>query len=158
MPLGIGLRGPDQRLSVIAGPEARRSPHYWHGPSVAADSPFDVRFVIHTGMGPGGFLCRGAGEASWSSLDAASAWGAERLEWPARWSIGHAARGAADQPFRGSDPHGIGAGLAMMREIGRDELEPLATGAWILGAGGGGNPYLSYVNLLSLYDGGARSR
>jgi DUF917 family protein len=44
----------------------------------------------------------------------------------------------------------------MMREIQRDELEPLATGAWILGAGGGGNPYLSYVNLLALYGGGAR--
>jgi len=43
-----------------------------------------------------------------------------------------------------------------MREIQRDELEPLATGAWILGAGGGGNPYLSYVNLCRLYDEGAR--
>ena len=29
MPLWIGLRGIDQRLSVIVGPEARRSPHYW---------------------------------------------------------------------------------------------------------------------------------
>ena len=44
----------------------------------------------------------------------------------------------------------------MMREIQRDELEPLATGAWILGAGGGGNPYLSYLNLCRLYDDGAR--
>ena len=44
----------------------------------------------------------------------------------------------------------------MMREIGRDELEPLATGAWILGAGGGGNPYLSYLNLCRLYDDGVR--
>ena len=44
----------------------------------------------------------------------------------------------------------------MMREIQRDELEPLATGAWILGAGGGGNPYLSYLNLRRLYDEGAR--
>jgi hypothetical protein len=35
----------------------------------------------------------------------------------------------------------------MMRDIQRDELEPLATGAWILGAGGGGNPYLSYANV-----------
>jgi DUF917 family protein len=43
-----------------------------------------------------------------------------------------------------------------MRPIERDELEPLATGAWILGAGGGGNPYLSYVNLCRLYDEGAR--
>ena len=44
-----------------------------------------------------------------------------------------------------------------MREIERDELEPLATGAWILGAGGGGNPYLSYLNLCRLYDEGARA-
>ena len=43
-----------------------------------------------------------------------------------------------------------------MRDIQRDELEPLATGAWILGAGGGGNPYLSWLNLCALYDGGAR--
>jgi DUF917 family protein len=44
----------------------------------------------------------------------------------------------------------------MMRDIQRDELEPLATGAWILGAGGGGNPYLSYLNLRRLCDDGAR--
>ena len=42
-----------------------------------------------------------------------------------------------------------------MRDIRRDELEPLATGAWILGAGGG-NPYLSWLNLSRLYDDGAR--
>ena len=102
MPLWIGLRGIDQRLTVIVGPEARRSPHYWYGPAIAADSPFDLQLVVHTGMGPGGFLYRGAGEVRWSSLDVASAWGAERLDWPERWSIGHAARGPADQPFRGS--------------------------------------------------------
>ncbi|MFZ5781177.1 MAG: DUF917 domain-containing protein [Pseudomonadota bacterium] len=44
----------------------------------------------------------------------------------------------------------------MMRDIRPDELEPLATGAWILGAGGGGNPYLSWLNLRRLYDQGAR--
>ncbi|MBX3501193.1 MAG: DUF917 domain-containing protein [Alphaproteobacteria bacterium] len=43
-----------------------------------------------------------------------------------------------------------------MREIQADELEPLAIGAWILGAGGGGNPYLAHLNLRRLYDGGAR--
>ena len=32
-----------------------------------------------------------------------------------------------------------------------DELEPLATGAWILGAGGGGSPYTAYLNLRELY-------
>ena len=102
MPLWIGLRGVDQRLTVIVGPEARRSPHYWYGPAVAADSSFDFQLVMHTGMGPGGFLYRSESEADWSSLDAASAWGAERLDWPDRWSIGHASRGPADQPFRGS--------------------------------------------------------
>ena len=39
--------------------------------------------------------------------------------------------------------------------IGPDELEPLATGAWILGAGGGGSPYDGYLNLQAIYrDGG----
>ena len=49
-----------------------------------------------------GFLYRGDGEAGWSSLAGASAWGAERLVWPDRWSVGHAARGPGDQPFRGT--------------------------------------------------------
>ena len=43
-----------------------------------------------------------------------------------------------------------------MRLLSRDELEPLATGAWILGAGGGGNPYLALLNLQRLYDQGTR--
>jgi len=36
-----------------------------------------------------------------------------------------------------------------------DELDPLATGAWILGAGGGGDPYHALLNLRRLYHGGA---
>jgi len=44
----------------------------------------------------------------------------------------------------------------MFREIGEDELAPLATGAWILGAGGGGSPYLSYLNACQLYAEGKR--
>ncbi|MBI2739109.1 MAG: hypothetical protein HYX38_21525 [Rhodospirillales bacterium] len=103
MPLWIGLRGIDQRLTAIVGFQARRSPHYWYGPAVAAGSSFDLQLVIHTGMGPGGFLHRGAGTESWSSLAGASAWGAERLQWPDRWAVGHAPRGPADQPFRGTD-------------------------------------------------------
>jgi DUF917 family protein len=43
-----------------------------------------------------------------------------------------------------------------MRQIERDELEPLATGAWILGTGGGGSPYLSYLNMRRLYAEGTR--
>ncbi|KPJ80135.1 MAG: hypothetical protein AMS19_09890 [Gemmatimonas sp. SG8_23] len=37
-----------------------------------------------------------------------------------------------------------------------DELEPLAVGAWILGAGGGGDPYHSWLNLRRLYADGAK--
>src|ERR1700704_4367189 len=44
----------------------------------------------------------------------------------------------------------------MFRPIERDELEPLATGAWILGTGGGGSPYLSYLNMQQLYAQGTR--
>jgi uncharacterized protein len=43
-----------------------------------------------------------------------------------------------------------------MRQIERDELEPLATGAWILGTGGGGSPYLAYLNMRKLYAEGTR--
>jgi hypothetical protein len=100
-PLWIGLRGVEQRLTAIVGPEPRRSPHYWHGPAVPADAPFDIRLVIHAGMGPGGFIHDAAGDGRWSSLAAASPWGAERLNWPERWSVGHGQRGAGDQPFRG---------------------------------------------------------
>jgi len=34
------------------------------------------------------------------------------------------------------------------------QLEPLAIGAWILGAGGGGDPYHAYLNLRRLYEEG----
>jgi len=37
-----------------------------------------------------------------SSLAAASPWGAERLTWPDRWSIGQARGGVDDRPFRGA--------------------------------------------------------
>lgn len=100
-PLWIGLSGPEQRLTVIVGPEARRSPHYWTGPAVAPQTPFDLRLLLHAGMGPGGILWCTGRDQRWSSLTAASAWGMERLAWPSRWSVGHAMRGAGDQPFRG---------------------------------------------------------
>ena len=41
--------------------------------------------------------------------------------------------------------------MSNSRVIAEDELEPLATGAWILGAGGGGNPYLSFLNIRQMY-------
>ena len=40
------------------------------------------------------------------------------------------------------------------RPILADELVPLATGAWILGAGGGGDPYHALLNLQRLYRAG----
>lgn len=40
------------------------------------------------------------------------------------------------------------------RTFRQDEIEPLAIGAWILGTGGGGSPYCSYLNLLRLYEQG----
>ncbi len=43
-----------------------------------------------------------------------------------------------------------------MREVELEEISALATGAWILGAGGGGNPYHSFLNLREIYRKGAR--
>ena len=40
---------------------------------------------------------------------------------------------------------------AATRPLLLEELEPLATGAWILGAGGGGDPYHAYLNMRQLY-------
>ena len=44
----------------------------------------------------------------------------------------------------------------MERIVQADELEPLAIGAWILGAGGGGSPYCSFLNIRKLYREGRR--
>jgi DUF917 family protein len=44
----------------------------------------------------------------------------------------------------------------MPRLIERGDLEPLSTGAWILGAGGGGSPYLAYLNLRNLFEAGTK--
>ena len=38
-----------------------------------------------------------------------------------------------------------------MREITLDEIEALAVGAWVLGTGGGGSPYLGLLNMRRLY-------
>lgn len=101
--LWIGLRGPECRLTLLIGPEPGRSPHYWHGPAMARDAPFDVTLAIHTGMGPGGIMCRLSDNEPWSSLMAASPWGAERLAWPARWTCGHGQYGPDDRPFLGTE-------------------------------------------------------
>ena len=43
-----------------------------------------------------------------------------------------------------------------MRKITREEIECLAVGAWILGTGGGGSPYLGLLNMRRLYGEGHR--
>ena len=40
--------------------------------------------------------------------------------------------------------------------IGLDDIEALAVGAWILGTGGGGSPYLGLLNMRRLYAEGRR--
>jgi hypothetical protein len=102
-PLWIGLRGREHHLSVLLSPNPGRSPHLWQGPSLSPGAPFSLQVAVHTGMGPGGLLWRWNDEMPWSSLTAASPWGAERLKGPANWSVGHDKRGPADRPFRGDD-------------------------------------------------------
>tara|TARA_B100001105_G_C22273774_1_gene392176 strand:- start:280 stop:888 length:609 start_codon:yes stop_codon:yes gene_type:complete len=102
-PFWVGLSGPAQRLLAILEPEPGRSPHYWVGPSLTADAPFDIQLLVHPGMGPGGLLYRLSDDDAWSSLSAASAWGAERLDWPDAWSIGHGQQGPDDRTFLGRD-------------------------------------------------------
>lgn len=102
-PLWLGLRGPRQTLTLILGRDPGRSPHYWVGPDLAAGQSFDIDIVLHAGMGPGGVLYRIHGDNRWTSFDAASATGLERLVWPPQWSVGHGQGGAADRPFMGSE-------------------------------------------------------
>ena len=44
------------------------------------------------------------------------------------------------------------------RELSLDDIESLAVGAWILGTGGGGSPYLGLLNMRQLYASGHRVR
>jgi uncharacterized protein len=43
-----------------------------------------------------------------------------------------------------------------LREITLDDIESLAVGAWVLGTGGGGSPYLGLLNMRALYKEGHR--
>lgn len=99
--LWVGLQGQEQRLAILLAPQPGRSPHLWTGPSLPPNRPFTLQLALHTGMGPGGLLWRRDETQPWSSLHGASAWGVERLTWPATWSVGHAQRGTQDRPFRG---------------------------------------------------------
>ncbi|MBL8701750.1 MAG: DUF917 domain-containing protein [Alphaproteobacteria bacterium] len=48
--------------------------------------------------------------------------------------------------------------MATYRDITADDIESLAVGAWILGTGGGGSPYLGLLNMRQLYAQGRRVR
>lgn len=48
--------------------------------------------------------------------------------------------------------------MSASREITLDEIESLAVGAWVLGTGGGGSPYLGLLNMRRLYAEGFRVR
>src|SRR5438477_6053913 len=45
--------------------------------------------------------------------------------------------------------------MAPLRPVSAEEIESLAIGAWILGTGGGGSPYLALLNMRALYREGA---
>ena len=101
-PLWIGVRGPRQILTAIIGGQPGRSPHYWHGAELQPGARFDLHLLAYGDMGPGGILYRFGDSGRWSSLVAASATGPERLDWPERWSVGHAQGGLTDRRFLGS--------------------------------------------------------
>lgn len=46
----------------------------------------------------------------------------------------------------------------MVQDFPIENIDALATGAWILGTGGGGNPYMGQLNLKRLYAEGRRCR
>src|SRR5918992_4580426 len=43
-----------------------------------------------------------------------------------------------------------------LRELSLDDIEALAVGPWVLGTGGGANPYLPLLNMRALYRDGHR--
>src|SRR5215472_12146341 len=48
------------------------------------------------------------------------------------------------------------AAMTETKQLTLDDIESLAVGAWILGTGGGGSPYLGLLNMRRLYDEGHR--
>ncbi len=100
-PLWLGLRGPRQTLTLIVSRIPGRSPLYWFGPDLAADSAFDVHVALHPAMGPGGILFSDHSDPRWSSFSAAAASGIEQVVWPEYWSVRHGQGGEIDRPFQG---------------------------------------------------------
>src|SRR5204862_2611691 len=78
----------------------------------------------------------------------------------------HARDSRRDPPRRRRPDHPCGqrhrsraAGAPVMKgfpELVLDDIEALAVGAWILGTGGGGSPYLGLLNMRRLYGEGHR--
>lgn len=85
--LWLGITGRDHHLMLSLSPRPNRSPHSWHGPSLATDSPFRIQFAIHSGMNAGGLLWRWDDNHSWSTLTGSSPWGVERLLWSHDWTL-----------------------------------------------------------------------
>ena len=102
IPLWIGLVGATQQLTAILQPVANRSPHYWFGPSFSEGSAYDIEVMLHREMGPGGLLWRSPEQPQWSSFQGVSAWGLERVGWPARCLVGRKSADSDDEAFRGS--------------------------------------------------------
>lgn len=100
-PLWLGLRGKQQRLTLILGRDPGRSPYYFFGPDLPPGEEFDFHILLHAGMGPGGVLWRMEASKAWSSFEAIASTGLQRLVWPAHWSVGHGQNGEGDRPFRG---------------------------------------------------------
>jgi Calcineurin-like phosphoesterase len=100
-PLWLGLRGPGQTLTVIAGRDPGRSPSYWLGPDLPVDRDFDIHVALCPHMGPGGVLYRHHHDPRWSSFCAATARGLQQSAWPSQWSVGRGQGGASDRPFKG---------------------------------------------------------
>ena len=102
-PLWLGLRGPQQTLTLILGRERGRSPHYWIGPDLTADKDFALEIAFYPEMGPGGVLWRWKDDPRWTSFIGASATGLERLSWPPTWSVGCGQDGPGDMRYAGPE-------------------------------------------------------
>lgn len=102
-PIWLGLRGPNQTLTLIVGRQPGRSPSYWFGPDLPADSEFDFHVAFYPEMGPGGVLYRDHEKTVWASFKAATATGIENVRWPSSWNVGYGQHGSDDRPFKGHD-------------------------------------------------------
>lgn len=101
-PIWLGTRGPKQTLTLVVGRQPGRSPSYWFGPDLPADSKFDFDIAFYSDMGPGGILYRNRAETAWTSFKSATSVGIEKVMWPGSWSVGQGQHGADDRPFKGT--------------------------------------------------------